>query len=705
MWDNYMGIDYCIRALPVKRVTDKRGGFSIEDDEALASARKSLVELDKKSVPGTVTGRNARTEQRELIIADIARLEDDRKELTAWENKQIRRCNDGHLTLTGLHYFYFHFCWIQEVSSEDGSSGAITNIRPKYRSCDDWAFRLLMEVQAERSGTVMVKRRRFGWTWIEVAFALFNLLLRGANVFFITKDEDDQRKFFDRLKFMHDMLPPYLQKEKVNDALERKVFAPSPRIAGALGLDISKIPNAVLRCSSPQNISAAAGETSSIVLIDEAGELPNLLDVLGIAMPMLAASNGLDRAGCLIAGGTVGNMEVSGHVLRRMYNNPGPFEVRPVFVPGWMGTYFDELGNDDKERAIKKIQDRVTRWEEAGMPDRAIEERQKYPLTISDAFMRSTEGKPWPADKIGEAERLLIENPPVIKYGLFFRDKEGNVRFRQQEPNKSGDTAYPEHIGYGQVQILEEPLEEARVWRAPYVMGTDPVDLDLTKEHGKPMSYKPSDFAFVVMKRYENVGGDTDWPVCVYYGRPEDLEDAYEQCLLASIYYHDASNNIERQKGTRLYKYIGDHGDPQRHIAWGSGISQQLETDTKNWGFHASTRWSAHMVRRGRAWWKKNYHVPLIKRFIDESLDFLERNTDVMSAFLAALQWSEECDAREDAGESKLRSPSREVAPKSLWQKNMQGTWVPTQAPGRKIQEFLSARRNGHNRSSIAGNT
>lgn len=693
-WDTYMGVPFVLRAKPMKRIEDDRCGFSEEDDRELEGIVASIEKSKKMPPVSTISARKNREEELEVLETRQAQLLKQREKRTAWEHKQIRRCLSGLGHMVGFFYFYYNFVWIQKNEDAEGEVGRNVPIQLDYRSCDDWITRMLDGVLSDKTGIALVKRRRWGWSWILAAFCLWIMLFKDGSVFFVTVDEGDQKKFFDRINFIHDRLPPYLRKEMINNALERKKYAPSPTICAAFGRDVSKSSDAEIRCAAASNPSSATGGTMSAVIIDEAGEIPKLLEILGIAMPMLAGSSGLDRAGCLILGGTTGKMDVSGHILRQIFMNPKPFHVRPVFVPGWMGVYPDALGNDDKEQAIRKIHEQIKAWEDGGFAEQAAEERRKYPLTPNDAFSRTSSDKAWPTVKITEAEKLFYENRFPIKYGLFFRDRTGDIRFRQQEPNPSGDKMFPEHVGYNQVQIFEEPLSSAALWEHPYVMGTDPIDLDLIKAPGgRALRYQPSDFAFCVYKRYQNVGGRYDWPVAWYYGRPEDLEDAFEQCLSAAIYYHDASNNIERQKGARLFNYIEKFGDIEKHIAWGTGESKQLESDIRSWGFHSTPRWVGYATRSGREWWKHNYHLPVPRRFIDESLAFGEQNTDLAVAFVSAVEWAKELDHREEqGGANRYRNQKDKKEPVNLWTRAASGIAVPTQGPGRRVQELINSR-------------
>ena len=342
-WEEYCGVPTVIRKMGVRRVVAPDVGFTPDDEKKILAIRKKLADINARPATTSTAAIESRRASISKLSEQLECLLEKRAPLTAWEDEQLRRCMEGYNTLTGFQYFYFNFGWIQEILE----GGITNNIQPNYRQCDDWVARLLIKVQEDCTGLVMVKRRRFGWTWMLVAWIVYNILFKDGNIFFVTKDEDDQKKFYDRIAYFHDSLPAFLRKPKGRDALEYKSFLPSKRIAEFRGIPIERIPAAFIRCASPRNIANMAGGTCSMFIIDEAGETPNLRGVLKIGIPMLAASDGLTRAGCLIMGGTVGNMETSGAVLQRIFNRPAPFNIIPVSVPGWMGVYVDKNGNDD----------------------------------------------------------------------------------------------------------------------------------------------------------------------------------------------------------------------------------------------------------------------------------------------------------------------------------------------------------------------
>lgn len=665
-WDEYHGIKFPIRQMAVARQTYSGEEWDENLEEEYISAKEGLESLLSLKDTGRAQTKERREKEIAEVEATIKDLEERRKQKTEWENLQIWRCIHGHGSLTGFHYFLYNFGYYQKIENQ-----VQINFQPDYRSCDAWVTRLLETARTNKTGLCLVKRRRWGWSWLLTAYIIYNILFMDGNVFFVTKDEDDRRKFFERIRFFHDSLPPFLQKEYASDALEFKSWKPSMRIAQVRDVDFDQLPLAMLRTGSPKNEANVEGGTCTMFVIDEAGKMPNLRKILKVGIPMLAGSNGLFREGMLIIGGTVGDMTLSGRTLKKVFYAPKAYEIMPVFVKGTMGTFFDRFGNDDEEKAMEFIMDKLQAFNDAGLIEEAINWRQMYPLTLKDAFRVNTQAKLWPVHHIQAAEDIYEHFRPNVKYGRFIRDRSNNqVVFKQEEPAGSNDPNYDDHIGYNQVHMYEDVRPELKNWHIPYVQGVDPVSLDRDtyKEVDAASRYMDSDYAFCIYKRGEHVGGKSNWPVCWYYGRHDNLDFCYEQSALASEYYLRAKINIERQKGDRMKKWLetADNGIYADLVAYGSGVAKGFDKTEATWGFHMSERMWGHLLESGLTWWNKHGDAPVPKRFIDESFDIKERNTDIAVAFLSALMLSEEYDLREANGMPRTTDAEKTVN-KALW--------------------------------------
>lgn len=634
--------DYGDIRVPILRKRPERAeapdGIPEGIDERLGILRSSVDEVLKKNISYSDATNTKRSNAVEEFTAEIEQLERKRRPLTEWEIEQINRCLHGHGYMSGRHYFYFNFCWIQEVAA----GGLIKNIRPSYRVVDSMLFSEFQRGRDSRRGFVAVKRRRLGATWVSVADDLYDIVFLSGSTFFITKDEADEKKYYARFFYMHERLPDFLKGSYVRDALDIKVVKQNPRISSARGLRPEEVPNGFLRSGSAKNAANIAGETVSVLKIDEYGEMPNIAGVLAWGLPMLAASNGLDRAGACFAFGTIGEMSGAGAQAKRIFLGAEAFDLKPIFIPGWMGTYVDEFGNEDKDSAVSKIKSSIQKYEDAGLLREAHLERQKFPLDLSDAFSEDGNAGTWPRKLINIAEDEESLSPPRRRYGTFI-EKDGAPVFIEDSPAQSKSPLYPDHIGYGQWIIHEPPVPGLAGTPGAYVAGADPVDM---KKIGttKMKGYTLSDISFVIYKRVAEIGGIAEFVVAEYCGRPDDPADAFEQCALCQKYYYNAKVNIERNKGNLMFSYY-ESKMLYDLIAFGSGWKMGLTTKASEWGFTNTPAWWQTMISLGAKWWKHHFEKPTSPRFRHESRVVSEENTDLVVAFLAALQYATELDS------------------------------------------------------------
>lgn len=671
-WETYMDIVHVVRKTRVQRAAPPTSDFTQDDQELIEKLEEKIEELTNKPPAAFKAAREKREETIEEFQAQLDDLYIKRAGLTAWEDQQIYRCIHGHRTMTGFHYFLYNFGYYEHIKD-----GRKYTIRPDYRAADDWVSRLILQTQKKRAGIIAAKRRRFGWSWIMVAWVIYHILFDDGNVFFVTKDDGDREKFFERINFFYDRLPPFLKKPRDRDAVRIKTWLPSERIAKIRNIPIEDIPKATLRTGSPKNKESVEGDTVSCFIIDEAGKIDNLMQVIMLGLPMLAGKDGITQEGMLILGGTAGEMSGSGAQLQRLFKKPDAFDLTPVAVLAWMGAKMDEYGNDMPEATMEWARKKRKFLEEAGEIKLLTDFKQQYPFDIDEIFSIDDSNKTWPVKKITEARDLYEEQwSKKIKYGRFTRELSGVIRFVPEKARPSINADFEHHIGHNQVLILEDPDVALMGEEHAYVMGVDPVsqNKDKYKELAGSVKtkYLNSDFAFVVHKRLGSVGSKSNHPVCMYAGRHGDLDICFEQAVLAAEYY-GCQMNIESNMGGRMHSYVLQHNPDL--IAYGtSAVSDMRNNRAVTWGTTTNEGWWIRMSEIGENWWAKNYLLPNFLRLIDESMDIHERNTDVLVAWLLALQFAEEVNTRDNFKKLSAEAKREKIA---IWQQR-NGRFVPT---------------------------
>jgi len=713
MWDEWMGVRYAIRNRPINLPNDRPTHFTEEDEARLINIERKLLQLTQKVV--------ANEGQEERRLRDIesfeqqkAELVQKRRSLTEWEYTEISRCIFGWETLTGEHYFWLRFCRIRR--NIDG--GGAEMISPDYRADEDWYWRNIRRCRQDATGLVGGKKRRYGNTWKFTALACYEMIFRNSSVFFVTANEDDGKKFFkDYFGQMWELLPPFLKswKPAVADNATWKSFAASDTVSFvreyffqelkidekekfSLGLKRpgKEAPNCNLRTASAKNDEGLVGDGVSLVMIDEAGEMTRLPDVLNKIIPMLSSGSNRKRAGYLLALGTVGNMDGAGHVFKTVYKTPGHiYGLNKVLIPGWMGEGYDKCGNVNRQETEAEIRTRISELVEAKRMDLIVQERQKYPLTEEDMFLEDNAKKLMPMLYVEQARTIMdAENcNQNLRFGTFMRTERGKVEFVDQQAIPSNDKTNPEEIGYCQWVIAEEPMRN-RLYKNMYVAGCDPIDMDKTSRSLSKVGYVLSDFAGVIYKRMCGIGEIKDNMVAWYVGRHENLDMCYEQMLLCQEWYSYTTDqvglaseldhckvNIEDQRGQRMWTYYRDR-NALDYISYGVGAAIDGKRGDK-WGFHNDASWWGWAYKDGQEWWPVNYtNVKCYKLVREAGLLGGNDNTDLSVAFFAARQLAREYNMR-DTNLGGAKQITNSPVKKTVYYDVVGGKIVPTY--GRRV--------------------
>lgn len=283
------------------------------------------------------------------------------------------------------------------------------------------------------------------------------------------------------------------------------------------------------------------------------------------------------RVGVPILFGTSGDIGRDGRGLKEMWDNADVYKLKRFFFAGYMGLLVDEFGNDRREETIRWIV--YQRHARKTLSAKAYSDfLQRYPLTLDEAFSQASEGGLGDIIKINAQITALADNPPRVVSGWFKRNKGGEVVFNPE-------------IG-GKVLIYEHAKKSLdRI----YVAGCDPADHDDAYAEASDLSL------YIMRKQY---GTESPRVVCEYTDRPTQLNDYYDQALLALEYYNNAKVLIERNR-YRMISYFDITGN--KHLLHYSpqGIMKLVGGRVNTLGIHMNDS-------------VKEYLEDLIEEYIDE---------------------------------------------------------------------------------------
>ena len=314
------------------------------------------------------------------------------------------------------------------------------------------------------------------------------------------------------------------------------------------------------------------GTRAKLVLWEEGGKFPSLLDAWRIEQPSVETDDG-KAFGLMIAFGTGGTEGASFEGLKELFYKPKSYNVLSFpniwdegrentecafFVPAYSNlesfdddgnqVYMDKDGNSYKEKAIENLIDQRNKVKDGGASqqsiDRFISER---PIKPAEAVLEL--GKNIFPRKLLMDQLTRIRTNKKLQSMKHIVDLEwdGNGQVKATE-KKSGDiTNYPLKKGdkpHGSVVIWEYPVKDPPL--GLYIGGCDPYDHD--------DSFTNSLGSTFIFKRVRAGEAWTDVIVAEYSGRPDTAEEYYENVRKLLMFYNARLLFENERKG--IYPYF-----------------------------------------------------------------------------------------------------------------------------------------------------
>ena len=314
------------------------------------------------------------------------------------------------------------------------------------------------------------------------------------------------------------------------------------------------------------------GTRAKLVLWEEGGKFPSLLDAWRIEQPSVETDDG-KAFGLMIAFGTGGTEGASFEGLKELFYKPKSYNVLSFpniwdegrentecafFVPAYSNlesfdndgnqVYMDNDGNSYKEKAIQNLIDQRNKVKDGGASqqsiDRFISER---PIKPAEAVLEL--GKNIFPRKLLMDQLTRIRTNKKLQSMKHIVDLEwdGNGLVKATE-KKSGDiTNYPLKKGdkpHGSIVIWEYPVKDPPL--GLYIGGCDPYDHD--------DSFTNSLGSTFIFKRVRAGEAWTDVIVAEYSGRPDTAEEYYENVRKLLTFYNARLLFENERKG--IYPYF-----------------------------------------------------------------------------------------------------------------------------------------------------
>lgn len=505
-----------------------------------------------------------------------------------WE-QETDRCLNGYTApdgegITGYNYFYLNYSPIMRLKEEEYTDrqGNLRKRRqrilefPSFWDYDYYYFCAIEQAEFEGKHMAVLKCRQRGYSFKGGSMLVRNyMLIPGSKNFAIASEQ----KFLigDGLLTKAWQIMDFLDKHTAW-AKQRLVSTRMERTSGYKITDefgkqteqgyLSSITGITLK-NDPERVR---GTRAKLVLWEEGGKFPSLLDAWRIEQPSVETDDG-KAFGLMIAFGTGGTEGASFEGLKELFYKPKSYNVLSFpniwdegrentecafFVPAYSNlesfdddgnqVYMDRDGNSYKEKAIENLIDQRNKVKDGGASqqsiDRFISER---PIRPAEAVLEL--GKNIFPRKLLMDQLTRIRTNKKLQSMKHIVDLEwdGNGQVKATEKPSGDITNYPLKKGdkpHGSVVIWEYPVKDPPL--GLYIGGCDPYDHD--------DSFTNSLGSTFIFKRVRAGEAWTDVIVAEYSGRPDTAEEYYENVRKLLTFYNARLLFENERKG--IYPYF-----------------------------------------------------------------------------------------------------------------------------------------------------
>lgn len=434
-----------------------------------------------------------------------------------WE-RETNRCLKGYTSpdgqyITGYHYFYLNYSPIMKIvqTKYTDKDGNVRTKRerildfPRFWDYDWYYFNAIEQAEIEGKHVAVLKSRQRGYSFKGASMLVRNYeLIKGSKNFAVASEQKFLigdgllTKAWEIMDFI-DANTEWAKQRLTSTRMER---VSGYKITDEYGKQTeqgykSSICGITLK-NDPERIRGTRGK---LVLWEEGGKFPNLLDAWRIEQPSVENDDGV-AFGTMIAFGTGGTEGASFDGLKELFYKPKAYNVLSFpniwdegrentecgfFVPSWSNLesfddngnyiYMDKDGNSLKEKAICNLIEQRNKIKDGGASqqsiDRFISER---PITPQEAVLEL--GKNIFPRKLLMDQLTRIRTNKKLQSMKHIVDLEwdGNGQVKATEKPSGDITNYPLKKGdkpHGSVVIWEYPVKDPPL--GLYIGGCDPL--------------------------------------------------------------------------------------------------------------------------------------------------------------------------------------------------------------------------------------
>lgn len=484
-----------------------------------------------------------------------------------WKEEK-RRCIEGYTApdgdyITGYFYFYLNYCPIYKIIPKLDSKGKpLINEKgdiigdriksfPEFWDGDYDYFNYLDSCEKNGKHGAVLKTRGRGYSFKGASMLNRNFFLIPGSKSYVIADQSSflggedgiLSKAWEQMSHINDHTA-WAKKMEFHNTDDHKRASYKWTVNGVVQEKgyMSDIIGVTLK-NDPQR---ARGKRGKLILFEEAGKFPSLLQAWQIARP--SVEQGGVTFGLLVCFGTGGTEGADFDGLSELFDSPEGYNIKGVpntwdegmehtkcgfFMPEYMNLagYYDKDGNSDIQGALKAIKaDReqvLKNTRDTSAYKRHVAEK---PINTIEARMKLS-GNMFPTIDLNGVLAKLELDPKYeasLFKGKFELDVDGTVLFKENPearilynfPHRKEDNLNAPVILYQ----LPVRMNDGSVPTGLYIAGTDPYNSD--------ESTGPSLGSTFVMNKL------TNQIVAEYTARPETLDDYYEQVRRLLLFYN-----------------------------------------------------------------------------------------------------------------------------------------------------------------------
>lgn len=486
--------------------------------------------------------------------------------------EEARRSLEGYTApdgdfISGYHYFYLNYCpilLVRERYAEDGRGHQRKIVERKRDFPDFWDsdydyFMAIEHAELEGKHMAVLKARGKGYSFKGGSMLCRNFfLIRDSKSYaiasemeFLTKD-GLLSKAWEFMDFLNKNTGWAKKRQKVNQATHRRASYVKTDAKGAEA-EVGYM-SEIMGVSLKNDADKARGKRGKLILWEEGGKFPELVKAWQIAQPSVE-TNGI-AFGLMIVFGTGGTEGTDYEGLQELFMYPDGYNILPFkniwddaggkcgyFVPEYVNMYgadihghrlMDEFGNTDylyaTRHALAKRDEVLKGANDRNAIDRWIAE---HPFNPTEACLALT-GNIYPKEE-------------MIRHLAYIRNSESVRNFKQVgdlDFDESGVLKWTQAIKpkdilkyrlnsndnkRGQIVIWEHPVDNPPY--GLYIAGCDPYD------HDQAASSDSLGSVFIY-KRFQSFESFHDLIVAEYTGRPDTVNEFYENVRKLLMYYN-----------------------------------------------------------------------------------------------------------------------------------------------------------------------